>query len=88
MRRKTLIDRLARNLARDPQDAPVVDVQAAVDAQDLGYELDWADRQLSAHPPDGHHANSRSVSRQAITSEVPHVNGDVAVTEVTVFVEN
>ena len=45
--RKTLIDQIARNLARDPRDAPAVDVQTDIDAQELAQELDWADEALS-----------------------------------------
>ena len=47
---RTLIRRprvdLARDLTRDPHDAPVLDVRADVEAQDLGWEFDWADRIL------------------------------------------
>ena len=38
----TLVDLLARDIARDPMDAPVVDVQDAVLAQDMG----WVEDQL------------------------------------------
>jgi len=36
----TLVDLIARDIARDPQDAPVVDVQDAVLAQDMGWVLE------------------------------------------------
>jgi len=40
----TLVDLLTRDIARDPGDAPVVDVQDAVLAQDMG----WVEEQLVA----------------------------------------
>ena len=40
--RRTLVDLLARDIARDPMDAPVVDVQDAVLAQDMA----WVEEQL------------------------------------------
>ena len=36
----TLVDLIARDIARDPMDAPVVDVQDAVLAQDMGWVLE------------------------------------------------
>lgn len=39
MRRRTLVDLIAADVARDPLDAPVVDVQDAVLAQDMGWLL-------------------------------------------------
>ena len=42
----TLVDLLARDIARDPGDAPVVDVQDAVLAQDMG----WVEEQLRVIP--------------------------------------
>jgi hypothetical protein len=45
--KRTLVQQLERNLRRDPLDGPVVDVQADVAAaQELGWELDWADARL------------------------------------------
>ena len=38
--RPTLVDLLARDIARDPMDAQVVDVQDAVLAQDMGWVLE------------------------------------------------
>jgi ATPase subunit of ABC transporter with duplicated ATPase domains len=40
--KSTLVDLLARDIARDPGDAPVVDVQDAVLAQDMG----WVEERL------------------------------------------
>ena len=56
--KRTLIDQLRRNLARDPGDGPVVDVQDAVLAQDMG----WVEEQLSrdrADHPDADTAHQR-----------------------------
>ena len=38
-----LIRLLERDMARDPGDAPPVDVRADVNAQELRWELDWVD---------------------------------------------
>lgn len=45
---KTLTKMLQRNLDRDPLDGPVVDTEAAIMAQELRRELDWADEHLAA----------------------------------------
>ena len=47
LRGPNLIDLIARDVARDPGDAPEVDVAGAVAAQELGWELDWADGELA-----------------------------------------
>jgi len=46
--RRDLSGRLAGRLTDG--EAPAVDLQAAIDAQVLGWELDWADEQLRARP--------------------------------------
>jgi hypothetical protein len=38
--RKTLVQQLERNIGRDPLDAPAVDVQDAVLAQDMGWVME------------------------------------------------
>ena len=52
MRRlRTLVELLERDIHRDLGDAPTVDVQAAIAAQDLCYELTWADEALTPAVP-------------------------------------
>lgn len=49
MKRRTLVDLIAADMARDPLDAPVVDVQDAVLAQDMEWLLAANDR-AEQHP--------------------------------------
>ena len=83
MRRpNSLVDLLARDIARDPMDAPVVDVQDAVLAQDMG----WIEEQLGspANLADDDHAYAADYEEQRdgahdgppLEDEVPDALGD------------
>ena len=77
----TLVDLLARDIAHDPGDGPVVDVQDAVLAQDMA----WVEEQLVvADLADDYHADAADHEEQRdgahdrppLEDEVPDALGD------------